>query len=346
MSAVFQIRVQGLEQSIACAPGQTVLQAVRQAGWEMPYSCNSGACASCKGRLLSGRVDEGRGSDRALSREEREQGHVLFCQARPLSDVEIEPREIARIDPLAQRRLSARLMRLDWLTEDVLRLKLRFPAGEKVRFQAGQYLQLQLPGGERRSYSMANAPQQNDGAELHIRVLPHGAMSQWLAQGPGVGDSVEVELPHGDFHWREAHTGPVVMLASGTGFAPLKSMLEDAFRRGLQRDIALYWGARTPRDLYLLDLAQGWATSRGIRFVPVVSEPAAGDGWSGRTGLVHQAVLDDHDSLAEHIVYACGAPPMVAAARTDFTVRRGLSPEAFFCDAFAVAPQPDTALTA
>lgn len=344
MSISYRIWVVGLDEPIACAADQSVLVAVRQAGWELPYSCNAGVCASCKGRVLSGRVAPGRAGDHALSESERAQGMALFCQARPLSDLVIEPRALTRIDPLARRRVAARVMRLDWLASDVVRMKLRFPAGEKVRFQAGQYLQVLLPDGQRRSYSMANPPHQNDGAELHIRVLPDGAFSQCLSGGLAAGDTVEVELPHGDFHWREQHEGPVVMLASGTGFAPLKSMLEDAFRRGLQRDISLYWGARTPRDLYLLDLARGWAATRGIRFEPVISEPHAGDAWQGRTGLVHEAVLADHASLAAHAVYACGAPPMVAAARHDFTALRGLSPDAFFCDAFAVATRPAAAL--
>jgi NAD(P)H-flavin reductase/ferredoxin len=344
VSKSYRIEVIGLEEPVVCTADQSVLEAVRQAGWELPYSCNAGLCASCKGRVLSGRVASDRAGDHALSDSERAQGMALFCQARPLSDLVIEPRTLTRIDPLARRRVAARVMRLDWIARDVVCMKLRFPAGEKVRFQAGQYLQVLLPGGERRSYSMANPPQQNDGAELHIRVLPDGAFSQFLSGGLAVGDTVEVELPHGDFHWREQHKGPVVMLASGTGFAPLKSMLEDAFRRGLQREISLYWGARTPSDLYLINLARDWATNRGIRFEPVISESTAGDGWQGRTGLVHEAVLADHASLAEHVVYACGAPPMVAAARHEFIALRNLPPDAFFCDAFAVATRPTAAL--
>ena len=172
----YRIQVVGLDEPIACAEDQSVLEAVRQAGWELPYSCNAGVCASCKGRVLSGRVAPGRAGDHALSDAERAQGMALFCQARPLSDLVIEPRALTRIDPLVRRRVAARVMRLDWLASDVVRMKLRFPAGEKVRFQAGQYLQVLLPDGQRRSYSMANPPHQNDGAELHIRVLPDGAI--------------------------------------------------------------------------------------------------------------------------------------------------------------------------
>lgn len=343
MSTPHLIRIAGMATAIPCAAGQTVLDAVRQAGYEMPFSCNSGVCASCKGRVVSGRVNPGAAGEHTLTADEIAHGQVLFCQARPLTDIEIEPRQIEKTDPNARRQLAARVMRIDFLASDVARLKLRFPAGEKVKFKAGQYLQVLLPDGQRRSFSMANPPHQNDGAELHIRMLEGGAFSHWLAHDLKVGDHLRVELPHGDFHLREGSTAPIVMLASGTGFAPIKSMVEDGLRRGQAREIALYWGARTEKDLYLLDLARGWGEQAGLRFVPVLSEPEAG--WSGRTGFVHQAVLQDHDSLAGHQVYACGAPAMVSAARSDFVETRGLPPDAFFCDAFVVAHPRTSALT-
>ncbi|WP_291129284.1 2Fe-2S iron-sulfur cluster-binding protein [Hydrogenophaga sp.] len=339
MSATHLIHIAGLGTTVPCTEGQTVLDAVRQAGYEMPFSCNSGICASCKGRVVSGRVNPGAAGDHTLSADEIAHGQVLFCQARPLTDIEIEPRQIEKTDPNARRQLDARVMRIDFPAPDVARLKLRFPAGEKVKFKAGQYLQVLLPDGQRRSFSMANPPHQNDGAELHIRLLESGAFSQTLTHALKVGDTLPVELPHGDFFLREDSDAPIVMLASGTGFAPIKSMVEDGLRQGQRREIALYWGARTEKDLYLLDLARGWGQQAGLRFVPVLSEPDAG--WTGRIGFVHQAVLQDHDSLAGHQVYACGAPAMVSAARSDFVATRGLPPDAFFCDAFVVA-QPRT----
>lgn len=339
MSTTHLIHIAGLGTSVPCIDGQTVLDAVRQAGYEMPFSCNSGVCASCKGRVLSGRVSAGAAGDHTLTADEIAQGQVLFCQARPLTDIQIEPREIEKTDPTARRQLDARVMRIDFPASDVARLKLRFPAGEKVKFKAGQYLQVLLPDGQRRSFSMANPPHQNDGAELHIRLLEGGAFSQKLTQELKIGDTLRVELPHGDFHLRDDSHAPIVMLASGTGFAPIKSMVEDGLRKGQPRPIALYWGARTEKDLYLLDLARSWSQQAGLRFVPVLSEPEAG--WTGRTGFVHHAVLQDHESLAAHQVYACGAPAMVSAARSDFVATRDLSPDAFFCDAFVVA-QPRT----
>ncbi len=330
--------------AIPCAVDQTVLDAVRQAGYEIPFSCSSGVCASCKGRVVSGRVQTGAMGDHTLTADELAQGQVLFCQAVPLTDIEIEPRFIEKTDPDARRELEAKVMRIDFLASDVARLKLRFPAGEKVKFQAGQYLQVLLPDGQRRSFSMANPPHQNDGAELHIRLLEGGAFSQWVAQELKVGDRLTVELPHGDFYVREERAAPIVMLASGTGFAPIKSMVEDGLRRGLARSITVYWGARTTKDLYLLELASGWSHQPGLSFVPVLSEPDAD--WTGRTGFVHHAVLEDHDTLGSHQVYACGAPAMVSAARNDFVAQRGLPPDAFHCDAFVVAPRPASALAA
>lgn len=335
MSTAHLIHIAGLGATVPCGSGQTVLDAVRDAGYEMPFSCNAGVCASCKGRVVSGRVDPGAAGDHTLTLDEMARGQVLFCQARPLTDITIEPHHIEKADPAARRQLEAKLMRVDFLASDVARIKLRFPAGEKAKFKAGQYLQVRLPDGQRRSFSMANPPHQNDGAELHVRLLEGGAFSQWLTQDLKVGDRIPVELPLGDFHLREDSDAPIVMLASGTGFAPIKSMVEDGLRRGLRRDVSLYWGARTEPDLYLLELARGWAASGGLRFVPVLSEP--GPGWTGRTGFVHQAVLQDHGSLAGHQVYACGVPAMVSAARSDFVETRGLPPDAFFCDAFVVA---------
>ncbi len=339
MSETHLIHIAGLDVALPCAPGQTVLDAVRQAGYDMPFSCNAGVCASCKGRVLTGRVDAGAAGEHTLTRDEIAHGQVLFCQARPLTDIRIEPRQIEKTDPGARRQLEARVMRIDFLASDVARIKLRYPAGEKVKFKAGQYLQVLLPDGQRRSFSMANPPHQNDGAELHVRLLEGGAFSEWVANELRAGDHLSVEVPHGDFYLREDSEAPIVLLASGTGFAPIKSMVEDGLRKGLRRPIALYWGARAEQDLYLLDLARGWSERAGLRFVPVLSE--AGADWTGRTGLVHQAVLQDHDSLARHQVYACGAPAMVSAARSDFVETRGLPPEAFFCDAFVVA-QPRT----
>jgi NAD(P)H-flavin reductase/ferredoxin len=345
VSNTHRIHIVGLDTDVLCAEGQTVLDAVREAGYEMPFSCNSGVCGSCKGRVVSGRVSPGAIGDHTLTAEEMANGHVLYCQAKPLTDIDIEPRHIEKTDPNARRQIAAKVLRIDRLASDVARLKLRFPAGEKVKFKAGQYLQVLMSDGQRRSFSMANAPHQNDGAELHIRLLEGGAFSKRLTTELKTGDLLEVEIPHGDFYIREDSEAPIIMLASGTGFAPLKSMLEDGFRRGQTRDITLYWGARTEQDLYLLDLPSSWTSRPGFRFVPVLSHATPSSGWTGRTGFVHHAVLEDHATLNAHQVYACGAPAMVSAARADFIDQRGLVPDSFFCDAFVVAQTKTPALT-
>lgn len=332
----FTIRVANTEIAFACEAGGTVLQAAKAAGYELPYSCRTGVCGSCKGRVLSGALENAAAGE-ALSAEELASGHALFCQARPRSDMEIAVQAIARIDPNARRTVDAKLYRHDRAGDDVSVLQLRFPAGTRVRFRAGQYLHVVLDDGSRRSFSMANPPHQSDGVQLHVRRLPAGKFSAWLADLAAPGDRVRVELPFGDFSLRptpEAQVPkPLVFVASGTGFAPIKSILEDLFRRGpLDRDVTLYWGGRRAQDLYMTALPEKWAQQHArFRFVPVISDTPV-DGV--RSGLVHAAVMQDHASLAGIEVYACGTPAMVQAARRDFTQQRGLDPDDFHCDAF------------
>lgn len=317
------IRIAGSDIAFACAQHQTVLEAAEAAGWELPYSCRRGVCNTCLGRLVSGMVEA----------PPEQEGQVLFCRARPRSDLEIAPREIMRIDPGARRTVNAKVYRVARAADDVALIHLRFPAGTKVKFKAGQYLDVILEDGARRSFSMANPPQQCDGALLHVRLVPGGRFSEQVLPTLAAGSTLKVELPFGDFFLRDSGTRPAVMVASGTGFAPIKSILEDAFRRGVKRRFVLYWGARKRKDLYQLELPERWtAQYDNFRFVPVLSEPD--DGWSGRTGFVHRAVMEDYATLAECEVYACGVNAMVNAARHDFIRERGLAPEAFFCDAF------------
>jgi NAD(P)H-flavin reductase/ferredoxin len=328
------VRIVGSEIAFPCEPDQTVLEAAEAAGWEIPYSCRRGVCNTCLGTLISGEVDAPAPQD----------GQVLFCQAKPCTDLQIAPREIVRVDPGARKRVKARVLRITRVADDVALIQLRFPAGTKVKFKAGQYLEVILEDGARRSFSMANPPQQSDGALLHVRVVPGGRFSEQVLPALAAGSTLEVELPFGDFFLREASERPAVLVASGTGFAPMKSILEDAFRRGSRREFVLYWGARGEQDLYQTEMPRKWAAERsGFRFVPVLSEPAEGV-WSGRTGLVHRAVMEDYASLAECEVYACGVNAMVNAARKDFINERGLPREAFYCDAF-VTPADVAAAT-
>ena len=318
----FTVRVANTDIAFACDAGTTILEGARLAGYEMPYSCLRGACASCRGLVSSGEVETPYPEDL----------YLLFCQTRPKSDLVIVPREIRRIDPNAKKTLDAKVLRITQAADDVKIVQLRFPAGVRVKFKAGQYLDVLLADGARRSFSMANSPQQSDGALLHIRVIPGGRFAEEVLPSLKAGDSLRVELPAGDFWLREGDK-PAVFVASGTGFAPIKSMLEDAFKRNVARDMILYWGARRQKDLYLADLPQKWASQFAhFRFVPVLSESEAD--WTGRTGFVHRAVMDDYATLSECEVYACGVAAMVDAARRDLVAERNLTPDAFYCDVF------------
>jgi NAD(P)H-flavin reductase/ferredoxin len=324
----FTIRVANTDIAFACDANTTILEAARQAGYEMPYSCQRGACASCRGLVKSGEIVTPYPGDL----------YVLFCQARPKSDLEIVPREIRRIDPAARSTIDAKVLRVVEAADDVRIVQLRFPPGVRAKFKAGQYLDVILADGARRSFSMANAPQQSDVAVLHVRVIPGGRFAEEVLPGLSTGGQLRIEIPSGDFWLRES-AKPAVFVASGTGFAPIKSILEDAFRRKDPRQMVLYWGARRQKDLYLADLPAKWATLYpNFRFVPVLSEPGAD--WAGRTGFVHRAVMEDHATLAGHQVYACGVTAMVDAARHDFVVERSLPADDFFCDAFVTPADP------
>ncbi|HLS84794.1 MAG TPA: 2Fe-2S iron-sulfur cluster-binding protein [Burkholderiales bacterium] len=317
----FKVKIADSDIAFDCPQDKSILDAALEAGWELPYSCRRGACESCRARVVSGEL----AGPTALT------GEALLCRAQPRSDVEIAPREIRRLDPTARKRIRAKLYRLERPAPDVASLHLRFPAGVRVKFRAGQYLEVILGDASRRAFSMANPPQQSDGALLHVRILPGGAFSDTVLGALKTGDALDVELPFGDFHLRESRK-PAILLAGGTGFAPMKAIVEDVLRRGVERDIALYWGARRRSGLYAEALAQKWASQRpSFRFVPVLSE----ESWEGRSGLVHRAVMEDFPSLSGHEVYACGAPGMVEAARRELVAERGLPSDAFYCDPFA-----------
>lgn len=336
--SVFRIHVAG-GSAFDCGPGDNLVSAAERAGWQLPASCRAGACGSCEGEVTSGDfVLPGRQGEGAL--QSGPARAVKLCRVRPRSDLHIAPREFAAVDPKARKPLSAKVLRIDRPAPDVAVLKLRFPAGVRAKFRAGQYLKVLLPDGAERCFSMANPPQASDGVELHIRQLPGGRFSDLVFGALKPGDAVQVRMPLGECFVRESEQ-PLLFVAGGTGFAPVQSMVEDLLRRNVQRPIAVYFGARTPGQLYPETIARQWMERRpGLRWVPVVSQPQPGDGWEGRTGYVHEAVLEDHPTLAGQTVYACGAPVMIDAARSAFHAA-GLAPEDFHCDAFVPAAERD-----
>jgi len=324
--------------------GETVLAAALRQGFILPYGCKNGACGTCKGRLLAGNVDYGVYQRKALTDSELTEGKALFCQAKPLTDVVIEARTIGAAKDIPVKTLPCRVQKLERLADDVIVMYLKLPANERLQFLAGQYLEFLLKDGSRRSFSMANAPHDDEFLQLHVRHVPGGKFTDHVFGKMKERDILRFEGPQGTFFLREDSERPIVFVASGTGFAPIKSILETAFNKGIARQMTLYWGGRRPKDLYLNDLPAKWAAEHpNFRYVPVVSDALPEDGWTGRTGFVHVAVLEDFPDLSGHQVYACGVPVMVEAARRDFIGRCGLPEDEFYADSFTT--QADLAST-
>jgi len=344
MSFTVTIRPSGHRFSVES--DETVLTAALREGFNLAYGCRNGACGSCKGRLLGGRIDYGDYQEGALSEIERANGWALFCCAKPQEDIEIECREVGAVKDIQIRKMPCRVQRMERAAADVMIVELRLPQNERLQYLAGQYVDVLMKDGQRRSFSMANAPHADECLQLHIRNYG-GAFSKQVFERMKERDILRFEGPYGSFFLREDSTKPIILLASGTGFAPIKAMVEHAIHIGIKRPMTLYWGGRRRSDLYQDALARNWETVHpGLRYIPVLSEPAAEDAWDERSGLVHQAVMEDHADLSGYQVYACGNPLMVEAARKDFIAQRGLPPEEFFCDAFTPASAPQAAGTA
>lgn len=339
---LYQIRIRPGNHVFSAAPEETLIDAALREGLVLPYGCRNGACGACKGTILEGRVDYGAYQASALSEEEKRAGKALFCCARPRSDLTIECREMGLAGDIPVRILPCRVHRMERAAPDVMLLYLKLPANERLQFLAGQHLDILLKDGRRRSFSLANAPHDDEFLQLHIRNVAGGAFTEHVFNGMREKDILRFEGPHGSFFLREGSDKPILFLAGGTGFAPIKAMLEHAFHIGLKQRLVLYWGARARHDLYLAALPEEWQRAHpNFSFIPVLSEPMPEDHWQGRAGLVHQAVLDDFADLSGYQVYACGSPLMVEAAHRAFTISRGLPQEAFFSDVFGFsAPAP------
>ena len=334
-SSPFQISVQPSGRAFTAAADETLLAAGIRQGVGLPYGCKDGACGSCKCKKLSGEVVHREHQSKALSAEEEAAGLILTCCAVAQTDVVLESRQVTEVGALPIKKLPTRLTRMEKKSADVMLLTLQLPANDGFQYRAGQYVEFILRDGARRSYSMANAPTEGAPLELHIRHMPGGRFTDHVFGSMKEKEILRIEGPYGSFFLREDSDKPIVMLASGTGFAPIKALIEWMQLKGINRPTTLYWGGRRPGDLYLHDwvLAQQ-ATSPWLRYVPVVSDALPEDDWSGRTGFVHRAVLEDHASLAGYQVYACGAPIVVDSAKRDFCAQAGLPEEEFFADAF------------
>jgi CDP-4-dehydro-6-deoxyglucose reductase len=331
----FQVTVQPSGRQFPCDEGETILTAAIRAGVGLPYGCKNGACGSCKGRLVDGSVVHATHQARALPAADEARGMSLFCCARPESDVVIEAREVLGIGEFPIKKMPTRIARLDRISDDVMLISLQLPANERLQYRAGQFIEFILKDGKRRSYSIANAPHLDDHVTLHIRHMPGGLFTDQVFSTMKVRDILRIEGPLGTFFLREDSAKPMVLLASGTGFAPIKAIVEHAIDTKTARDMVLYWGGRRPKDLYMAALCEEWArTLPSFRFVPVISDALPEDGWSGRTGYVHRAVIDDIPDLSAYQVYACGAPLMVESAQRDFVAQCRLPEEEFYADSF------------
>ncbi|MGJ7542855.1 CDP-6-deoxy-delta-3,4-glucoseen reductase [Variovorax sp. LT1R16] len=335
----FQITVEPSGRQFVAQSDETILAAGIRQGIGLPYGCKDGACGSCKCRKLSGEVTHGPHQSKALSAEEELAGFVLTCCARPTSDVMLESRQVTEAGAFPIRKMPSRVLSLGKQSHDVMLVRLQLPAGEPMQFHAGQYVEFILRDGARRSYSMANAPHTlavpGTGIELHIRHLPGGKFTDHVFGAMKEKEILRIEGPYGSFFLREDSDKPIVLLASGTGFAPIKALIEHMQHKGIERPATLYWGGRRPEDLYMdAWIREQAAAMPHLRYVPVVSNAVPEDNWTGRTGFVHRAVLEDFPDLSGHQVYACGAPIVVDSAKRDYVAQAALPEEEFFADAF------------
>ncbi|AAZ98516.1 NAD(P)H-flavin reductase [Thiobacillus denitrificans ATCC 25259] len=333
-----QVTIQPSGHRFTVEDDETILEAALREGFSLPYGCRNGACGSCKGTVLQGELDYGVYQPNALKDEEKARGRALFCRAKPLSDMAIEVREIGASKDIIVKTMPCRVEKLEKLADDVMRVRIKLPANERLQFLAGQYIDFQLKDGRTRSYSLANAPHDDALLELHIRHVPGGLFTDQVFTTLKERDILRLKGPLGSFFIREDSDKPMIFVAGGTGFAPIKSMLEHAFATHTDRELVLYWGARARKDLYLAELPQQWLAERpNFSFIPVLSQAEPDDAWQGRTGFVHEAVLADFADLSGYEVYTSGAPAMVDSARESFVNTRGLPEDAFFADAFVYA---------
>ncbi len=333
----FNITVQPSGRTYAAEPDEALLAAAIRSGIGLPYGCKDGACGSCKCKKLEGTIVQGTHQLKALSLEEAAQGFILTCCATALTDVVIESRNVTDESAFPIKKMPTRVASLAKASSDVMVLRLQLPAADVFKYHAGQYIEFMLAGGARRAYSMGNAPHTQAEApqiELHIRHMPGGKFTDHVFSAMKEKEILRVEGPFGSFYLREDSTKPMVMLASGTGFAPIKAIIEHMQFKGITRPAVLYWGGRRPADLYMHDWVMAkTAEMPNLSYVPVISDALPEDAWAGRTGFVHNAVLQDLPDLSKHQVYACGAPIVVDSAQAAY-IKAGLPKDEFFADSF------------
>jgi len=330
----FTIRVPASGHEFDIEDNETILEAALRQGIGLPYGCRNGACGKCAGEVIKGEAECDSKALRAMAKKAFEDGKTLFCQAKALSDLEIVVREIQKGGDIEIKTLPCRLEKKELLTHDVMKLLLKLPETERLQFMAGQYIEFLLRDGKRRAFSIANAPHDDEFIELHIRHVPDGQFGDFVFDGLKEKTLMRIEGPLGSYYLREDSDRPVILMGGGTGFAPLKGMLEHAFHIGDERPIHLFCGVRSRRDLYMDEMVNEWVKQHpNLTYTPVLSEPLSEDDWQGETGFVHESVVKHHPDLSDYDVYLSGPPPMVKAGM-DIFYQHGLPENQIFSDSF------------
>ena len=317
---------------------ETILDGALRQGRILPYGCRNGACGSCKCLLVKGSVEHDEFLESALSDEEAAKGEILACRAHPKGDLVIDVDEVESAEEIEVRTLPCKISKIERVAEDVVRLFLRLPENEALEYLPGQFLELFLPEGKTRAYSLASRPERTQNLELHIRLVPGGLFSDQLLTSIKEGALLRFRGPLGSFFLRQLSLRPILLIAGGTGFAPIKAIIEETIALGNSRPIHLYWGVRSKANLYLNSVIKEWeSTQPHLSFTPVLSEPGSEGEWNGATGFVHEAVLQDHADLSAFDVYVAGPPQLIESVKKSFPAQ-GLDDQRLFFDAFSYAP--------
>ena len=330
----FKIIVPASGHEFLAEENETLLEAALRQGIGLPYGCRNGTCGKCSGEVISGQTKYDTGALRDAAKVEFEAGKTLFCQACATSDLEIKVREIVKSADIELKTFPCRVEEMQLLTHDIMRLRLKLPETERMQFMAGQYLEILLKDGKRRAFSMANAPHDDAYIELHIRHVPDGQFGDYVFDGLKEKALMRIEGPLGSYFLREESNRPVLFIGGGTGFAPLKGMLEHAFYTGIERPIHLFCGVRSKRDLYMDAMVQEWLQQyTNLKYTAVLSDPLAADDWQGETGFVHESVIAHYPDLSDYDVYLSGPPPMVKAGMDAF-YEKALPETQIYSDSF------------
>jgi len=333
----YQVTLKPSEHVFSVEENEFILDAALRQGIAFPYQCKTGSCATCLGKVVSGEVNYPDGLPLTIMEHEHEQGRAVFCVSVAKSDLELEVNEIDSNSDVQIKMLPARVNSLRRLADDVMEMTLKLPASEKMNFHAGQYIEFIMRDKSRRAFSVANSPSNEEYLELHLRQVPDGVFTNHVFDSMKEKAMVRIEGPFGNFYIRDTSNRPLLMVAGGTGFAPIKSILEKLIEEGDTRPIELYWGARAKADLYRADLAEKWAFQyEHVNYIPVLSEAKDEDNWQGRTGFVHEVVAEDISNMSAYDVYMAGPPVMINAAKEKFS-EQGLPVDQLYSDSFEYA---------